>query len=118
MNPISVSSASEAEIAGPLPSTGPREGADAGDPQTSTLVLREATAGTPTVGVWECTPGGWAIENRPDTEVVLVLSGRATLTSSGGEATEIGPGDVAVLPRGWSGRWDVRETLRKVYVVQ
>lgn len=115
---MNVTSASRAEIAGPLLATGPRQGADAGDPQTSTLVLREAGDGVPSVGVWECTPGGWAIEDRPDTEVVLVLSGRATLTSSDGEATEIGPGDVAVLPLGWSGRWDVLETLRKVYVVQ
>ncbi|MEU1321077.1 cupin domain-containing protein [Streptomyces tibetensis] len=26
-------------------------------------------------------------------------------------------GDVVVQPKGWSGRWDVRETIRKVYSI-
>ncbi|MEA2251366.1 MAG: uncharacterized protein QOG70_1608 [Solirubrobacteraceae bacterium] len=105
------------DITGPLEDTGPRAGADAGTPMTSARVLQPAAAGVPEVGVWECTPGGWPIEDRPDTEVVVVVSGAATLTPRDGAPVEIGPGDTAVLPRGWSGRWDVRETLRKVYVL-
>ncbi|WP_408912992.1 cupin domain-containing protein [Bradyrhizobium arachidis] len=27
-------------------------------------------------------------------------------------------GDLAVLPPGWIGRWDVTETIRKIYVSQ
>jgi uncharacterized cupin superfamily protein len=30
---------------------------------------------------------------------------------------ELGPGESVVLPRGWSGRWDILETVRKVYVL-
>ena len=95
---------------------GPRAGADRGDPQMS---LAEIYAdGETEVGIWECTPGGWHIENRPDTEVVHILTGRVAMTDdSTGEITEIGPGDVMVLPKGWSGRWDVLETTRKLYVV-
>ena len=34
-----------------------------------------------------------------------------------GEPVELEEGDVFVLPTGWSGRWDVLETVRKLYVV-
>lgn len=95
---------------------GPRAGADSGDPQVS-LVEFYADGVTET-GIWECTPGGWHIESRPDTEVVHILSGRVRMTDDeDGSTREIGPGDVMVLPKGWSGRWDILETTRKLYVV-
>ncbi len=28
-----------------------------------------------------------------------------------------GPGDTAVFPRGWSGTWQIHETIRKLYVL-
>jgi uncharacterized cupin superfamily protein len=43
------------------------------------------------------------------------VSGRATSTdATTGKRFEISAGDVIVQPRGWSGRWDVTETIRKV----
>ncbi|MEV0284900.1 cupin domain-containing protein [Kribbella sp. NPDC050820] len=30
---------------------------------------------------------------------------------------EVSAGDVIVQPRGWSGRWHVTETIRKVYSI-
>jgi uncharacterized protein len=98
-----------------LPATGPRAGADVGDPQTSALSLFQGPGLD--IGLWECTPGGWAIVDRPDTETVVILSGRARLTDAGGAGVELGPGDALVLPKGWSGRWDVLETVRKYYVI-
>jgi len=68
------------------------------------------------VGLWECTPGGWTITDRPDTETVRILSGRARLTDAGGASVELSAGDVLVLPKGWSGRWDILETVRKLFV--
>ena len=50
-------------------------------------------------------------------EVIYVLSGRMTVTPEGGEPTEIGAGDVAVFALGWTGTWDIHETVRKVYSV-
>ena len=32
-------------------------------------------------------------------------------------AAEIGPGDTAMFPRGWTGTWQIRETIRKLYVL-
>ncbi|MDQ2877087.1 MAG: cupin domain-containing protein [Actinomycetota bacterium] len=67
-------------------------------------------------GVWECTPGPsyWKLETH---EVVHIVAGRMTVTPDGGEAREIGPGDLAVFPRGWAGTWQVHEKIRKVYVI-
>ncbi|MGI9648571.1 MAG: cupin domain-containing protein [Acidimicrobiia bacterium] len=93
---------------------GIRAGADSGEPNTGYRELF-AAAGTE-VGVWTSTPGGREIKDRPDTEVVSVLSGLATITDESGISFQAGPGDVFVLPAGWSGRWDIIETLEKLYV--
>ena len=102
-------------LGGALEPTGPRAGFDSGDPQTSTIVFFEGHGVT--VGVWECTAGGWAIADRPDTETMLLLRGAVTITPLGGEPVDLEEGDVFVLPRGWSGRWDVTETVRKLFVL-
>lgn len=57
-----------------------------------------------------------AIEE-PDTETVVLLQGCARLTDADGSSVELGPGDGIVLTKGWSGRWDILETLRKFYVI-
>ena len=99
---------------GELAPTGPREGSDSGDPQTATIVFFEGHGVS--VGVWECTPGGWAIVDRPNTETMMLLAGTVRITPADGEPVELEEGDVFVLPKGWSGRWDVLETVRKFYV--
>ena len=68
------------------------------------------------VGIWECTPGGWTIKDRPDHETVQILAGRARLTNADGTSTELTVGDVLTLPKGWSGRWDILETVRKLFI--
>ena len=40
-----------------------------------------------------------------------------TVTIDGGEPLELAAGDTAVFPKGWSGIWDIHETLRKVYAI-
>jgi len=105
-----------AAVTGLLQPRGQREGADSGDPQISWTGF-EAPDDV-RVGVWEAEPGGWPIVNRPDTETCHIVSGRATITDDAtGEKQEISVGDVMVFPKGWSGRWDVTETIRKVYSI-
>jgi uncharacterized cupin superfamily protein len=106
--------ATAADLMGPLEDTGPRAGADAGLPMTGTRVLLDA--GPLQAGIWECTPGGWAITDRPNTEVVHILRGMARITDADGTVHELVAGTVHVFPLGWSGRWDIVETIRKVYV--
>jgi uncharacterized cupin superfamily protein len=68
-------------------------------------------------GVWECTPGSFESARRGDTEIMHFVAGEATITSADGTRYEIGPGTVIVAPDGWSGVWDIRRTVRKVYTI-
>lgn len=72
--------------------------------------------GTASAGIWECEPGPsrWLLDTH---EVIQVIAGRMTVTPDGGEPRELGSGDLAVFPKGWSGTWDVHETIRKVYAI-
>lgn len=106
--------ASQADLLGPLQPTGPRVGADRGAPMTAIRVLHHD--GKLEVGIWECTPGGWAIEERGNTETVHILAGRGRITDADGTVHDLEPGVAIVLPIGWSGRWDIYETLRKLYI--
>ncbi|HEX9528162.1 MAG TPA: cupin domain-containing protein [Streptosporangiaceae bacterium] len=93
---------------------GPLEEATGPEMTTSGLTLWKD--GDQEAGVWECTPGPshWTLETH---EFVQILSGRMTVTPAGGQPTEIGAGDIAVFPRGWTGTWQIHETIRKVYVL-
>lgn len=98
-----------------LEPAGLRAGHDSGHPEMS---VREMYSGNGIeAGVWECTPGGWAIENRPNTEICSIVSGSGVITDADGGKRDLAPGTVLVLPKGWSGRWDITRTLRKVYVI-
>jgi|SRR5581483_2241247 len=68
------------------------------------------------VGIWECTagPSHWTLETH---EQIYIISGRMTVTPDGGEPTDVNAGDTAVFPRGWTGTWQIHETLRKLYVI-
>ena len=48
------------------------------------------------------------------TEVLFVLEGAAFVTNVDGSAIRCLAGDTVVLPEGWSGRWDVIESLKAV----
>ncbi|ROZ86291.1 cupin domain-containing protein [Gordonia sp. OPL2] len=103
-------------VRGELTPSGQRPGADSGDPQLRTLPIESGTEAQ--VGIWECEPGGWPVIDRPNTETCYIISGRATLTDDAtGQVTEISAGDFVTLPPGWSGRWDVTETIRKAYSI-
>jgi uncharacterized protein len=86
-----------------------------GDPRASVLELyRDEVV---ECGVWEVTPGEFAWENKDYAEHMYVLCGDATATSEGGATIELRPGVSFVAPSGWRGSWDVRETVRKIYVI-
>jgi uncharacterized protein len=87
----------------------------AGRPHASVLRLyRDEVA---ECGVWEVTPGRFAGENTGFAEHMHVLYGEATVTSDDGTTVELGPGVTFVARAGWRGHWDVRKTVRKIYVI-
>ena len=95
---------------------GPLEEATGQPMQTAGITLWSSPDGHQDAGVWECTagPSHWVQE---ENEFVHILSGSLTVTPDGGSPRRLGPGDAAVFPRGWSGSWDLHETVRKVYVI-
>lgn len=94
---------------------GPRTPSLAGGPVES--VHEWHNDGQARTGVWECTPGSFESARDGDTEVMHFVAGEATITSADGTSCEIRPGSVIVAPDGWSGVWDIRQTVRKVYTI-
>ena len=68
-------------------------------------------------GVWSCTVGGWTIESYEVNEAMVMLAGHLRLTATDGTVTDVHPGDLFFIPKGWSGRWDTMEDMQKAYVI-
>jgi uncharacterized cupin superfamily protein len=90
-------------------------GADPGSALTSELVLYED--GRVETGIWEVTPGTFDAVHGPYVEFMHFVAGAATITAADGQVHDVRPGIALTVPSGWRGRWDVRETVRKTYVI-
>jgi uncharacterized protein len=97
-----------------LPVMGPRQNATRGQPIESKLVLY--TDHATEIGIWEVTPGCFPAHKDDVGELMQFIAGRGTITDANG-ATEIAPGVVMYTPDGWTGIWDVQETVRKTYAL-
>jgi len=99
-----------------LTSKGPRKNPDVGNPADATRPLGKV--GPVSAGSWSCTDGGWdSPARRATSEVFYVWSGSGCVTDVDGTKHPFGPGDTVVLPKNWSGRWDVYATIHKVWFV-
>jgi len=86
----------------------------AGNPQWMYAALTEGATDS---GVWSSTIGGWDETDYPADEVMILTEGRLRITETNGSVHELGAGDMFFLPKGWAGRWDVLEDMRKIYVI-
>ena len=68
------------------------------------------------IGVWEAGAGKSIIEKFPFTEYVLMISGNVIVTEEDGTSREFVAGDTFVIPKGWSGVWDVQKRMKKQIV--
>jgi uncharacterized cupin superfamily protein len=93
---------------------GPLE--EATGPEMATAGVELWVDGEASAGIWECAagPSFWTLKTH---EVVYIVAGSMTVTPDGGEPSNISAGDLAVFPKGWSGTWDITETIRKVYAI-
>jgi len=89
-----------------------------GDPREIHRNLYDGDGGRFASGVWQCTPGVVAMKDWPYDEFCILLSGRVVITPDGGLPQEYRAGDALVLPMGFTGTWDIKETVRKHYAVQ
>lgn len=84
----------------------------------SVLELWASTDGLIETGYWECNPGTFTATRDGYDEVAQIISGRATVTGADGMIVELVAGSTIVTPAGWSGTWEVHETMRKLYVIR
>ncbi len=68
------------------------------------------------IGVWEAGAGKSILKNFPFTEYVLMISGSVIVTEEDGTSRSFVAGDTFVIPKGWSGVWDVQERMKKQIV--
>lgn len=68
------------------------------------------------VGVWEAGVSKTYLEDYPFTEYVLMISGHVVITNDDGTENSFTAGDTFVIPKGFSGIWDVRERMKKQMV--
>lgn len=87
-----------------------------GAPWRQTWTQHEA--GPMSAGVWACEVGRWRIAF-PATkqEYFFILEGQVRLHGPAGQATDVGPGEAAVIPPGFEGEFEVLSPVRKHFVV-
>ncbi|GAB3286869.1 cupin domain-containing protein [Parahaliea aestuarii] len=67
-------------------------------------------------GFWHSEPGKWHI-NYTEEETCHLLEGVSIVTDEAGAATTLRAGDSFVIPRGFTGTWEVVEATRKLYTI-
>ena len=102
-------------MSAPLADAGRVPGAESGSAHTGELVLYEDERMQS--GIWEVTPGAFDAAHGAYVEFMHFVAGEATITAADGQVHEVRPGVALTVPPGWRGRWEVRETVRKTYVI-
>ena len=81
-------------------------------------VVHTTADGAPTTLVWNSTVGSTVYEQPlPGAERGFVVSGRGRFIDADGSEYPVSAGTAFVLPAGWTGRFEVDETVRKVIFV-
>ncbi len=86
----------------------------AGDPAWAFAALTEGNVES---GIWTSDIGTWDETDYPVDEVMVVTKGHLRITNADGSIHDLTEGDMFALPKGWAGRWDVREPMAKIYVI-
>jgi uncharacterized protein len=90
----------------------PNEWVIEGNPEASGGVLSKSEDSRILRGAWRCTPGRFRYHYTYD-ETLVVVSGRATVSTESGEVVALAAGDIAFFARGQWCTWDVQETVLK-----
>ncbi|MBV8976270.1 MAG: DUF861 domain-containing protein [Alphaproteobacteria bacterium] len=72
--------------------------------------------GVDCMGIWECSPGRWQ-RTIMEEEFAHFIAGSARFIPDEGEPIDIEAGDTVWFPRNTRGMWEIKQDVRKVYVV-
>ena len=95
----------------------PREAVQSGDPRERGRSYYKDQTQQLDAGVWECEPHQHIIESAPYDEFVYLLEGCINIIDAEGNVETFRAGDSFFMPRGCHCIWDVKEAVRKLYVV-
>lgn len=101
-------------LRGPLPVEISMEPIVSGAPTAREDVLLDAADGF--FAVWACDAGVYPRVKDKRGSFMYLLEGAGTITDKDGTTHELTADSVLILPFGWSGHWNITETIRKVYV--
>ena len=93
-------------------------GAPLGEPvaMARTALHQELAGQGASTGLWECTPGRFR-RQVAQAEYSYIISGEGSFTPDGGEPVVFGAGDALYFAANTQGTWDVRQTVRKTYLI-
>ncbi|MCW2750546.1 MAG: cupin [Aeromicrobium sp.] len=112
--PASIFRDADAVVAGPLPIEISMEPIISGAPFAYEDVLLDGPDGF--FAVWACDAGVYPRVKDRRGSFMYLLSGAGTITDQDGTVHELTADSILLLPYGWIGHWDIRETIRKVYL--
>ena len=87
-----------------------------GNPKQCAWVQYTDPSGQFFAGEWSSEPGKWRISYTEE-EYCHMLEGVSVITDAQGAAGTLRPGDEFVIPRGFTGTWEVVEPTRKRFVI-
>jgi uncharacterized cupin superfamily protein len=88
-----------------------------GDPKERGRSFYADQTGQLDAGVWECQPNKHVLEAAPYDEFVYLLEGQIDVIDDEGNVETYKAGYSFMMPRGCKCTWDVKEPVRKLYVV-
>ncbi len=100
----------------PEAETGTPSGVLSGHPTTKTLNYYTDPGQQFFSGIWESTPGKWAVDYVEE-EFCALVRGKVILTDANGHAETFEEGDAFIIPAGFKGSWETVEAVRKLYVI-
>jgi uncharacterized cupin superfamily protein len=99
---------------GPLPAEVSMAPVVSGAPFAREDVLLDEASGF--FAVWACDAGIYPRVKDKRGSFMYLLDGAGTIVDDDGTTHELAPDSVLILPFGWSGHWNITQTVRKVYV--
>lgn len=88
----------------------------AGNPKQQVWLQYTDPSGRFFAGVWASGPGKWKVAYTEE-EYCEILAGESVITDDTGDAATVRAGDRFVVPRGFTGTWEVVAATRKVFVI-
>jgi uncharacterized protein len=88
----------------------------AGNPKQAVWNTYSDSRGKFFAGIWQSEVGKWRIRYTEE-EYCHVLQGVSVISDAHGKAVTVSAGDRFVIPRGFTGTWEVVEPTRKIYVI-